>query len=64
MDAIFAEGTGVPCLVCILTRSERSDNLAPRAFLHRGEGAREKTLASADHMIFKNREKLGEINVF
>ena len=64
MDAIFTEAAGFPCLVCILTRSERSDNLVPRAFLHRGEGAREKTLVSADHMIFKNPEKLGEINVF
>ena len=27
-------------------------NLVPRAFLRRGEEGREKTLASADHVIF------------
>ena len=29
-------------------------NLLLVAFLHRGEGGREKTLASADHVIFKH----------
>ena len=37
-------------------------NLVPRAFLRRGEDGREKTLASADHVIFKHPEKLGVIN--
>ena len=37
-------------------------NLVPRAFLRRGEDGREKTVASADHMIFKHPEKLGVIN--
>ena len=37
-------------------------NLVPRAFLRRGEDGREKTLASADHVIFKHLEKLGVIN--
>ena len=37
-------------------------NLVPRAFLCRGEEGREKTLASADHVIFKHPEKLGVIN--
>ena len=64
MDAIFKEGARVSCLVYLLIRSKRSDNLVPRAFFSSGEGAREKTLASADHMIFKNSEKWGEINVF
>ena len=39
-------------------------NLVPTAFLRQGEGGREKTLASADHVIFKRPEKLGLINVF
>ena len=40
----------------------RNFNLVPRAFLRRGEDGREKTLASADHVIFKHPEKLGVIN--
>ena len=35
--------------------------LVPRAFLRQGEGGREKTLASADHVISKHPEKLGVI---
>ena len=41
-----------------------SHNLVPRAFLHRGEGGREKTLASVDHVIFNHPEKLGLISFF
>ena len=37
-------------------------NLVPRAFLRRGEYGREKSLASADHVIFKHPEKLDVIN--
>ena len=37
-------------------------NLVPRAFLRRGEDGREKTLASADHVIFKHPEELGVID--
>jgi len=36
-------------------------NLVPRAFLGQGDGRREKTLASADHVISKHPEKLGVI---
>ena len=36
--------------------------LVPRAFLRRGKDGREKTLASAGHVIFKHPEKLGVIN--
>ena len=36
-------------------------NLLPMAFLRQGEGGREKTLASADHVIFTHSEKLGLI---
>ena len=36
-------------------------DLVLRAFLCRGEGGREKTLASADHVISKHPEKLGVI---
>ena len=35
--------------------------LVPRAFLRQGEGGREKTLSSADHVISKHPEKLGVI---
>ena len=31
-------------------------NLVPRAFLRRDEGRREKTLASADHVIFNTQK--------
>ena len=37
-------------------------NLVPRAFFRRDEGGREKTLASADHVIF-NTENLSVMNV-
>ena len=36
--------------------------LVPGDFLRRGKGGREKTLAAADHVIFKHPEKLGVIN--
>ena len=39
--------------------SRVKSNLVPRAFLRRGEDGREKTLASIDHMIFKDPKKVG-----
>ena len=36
-------------------------NHLPMAFLRRGEGGREKTLASADHVVVAHSEKLGLI---
>ena len=36
-------------------------DLVPTAFLRQGEGGQERTLASADHVIFKHPEKLGVI---
>ena len=39
-------------------------NLVPRAFLRQGEGRLEKTLALADHMIFKHPGKLSVIIAF
>ena len=38
--------------------------LVPRAFICQGEGGQEKTLAWADHIIFKHPEKLRVIIAF
>ena len=46
---------------CSMIIFPHSTNLVHGAFLRQGEGGREKTLASADHVIFKHPEKLGVI---